>query len=135
MTHPGPILFQWLTRIPPAHAAYVAHLYLICTSENMDPFFLTPDEVLGRFKDHIEKRDLPLRIAARMVGAIAVFDLILVCQVPGSVLPGGRVVSQYENIIDLNGPLWKKTVQSWAQFSQDNLSPKHVADWLLSTTA
>lgn len=125
------MLFQWLTGIPPGHATYIAHVYLICTSKDLEPFFFEPSEVLGRFRQHIEQEDIPLRVAARIVAAIAVIDLVFACQAPGTASPiGGAVASRYENIIDLNGPLWKKTTLSWTEFSQEHFSPGHIASWL-----
>lgn len=131
---PGAVLFEWFTKIPPGHATYIAHLYLICMGKDMGPFFLEPSEVLGQLQNQIVKDDLPLRVAARMVAAIAAIDLILVCQGPDGGLQLGEIATRYTKVVDLAGPLWQRTIDSWSTFSQEKFSPRHIAYWLKATT-
>lgn len=128
--HPGTILFQWFTKIPPGHATYIAHAYLMCTEKDIGPFFLEPDEVLSAFKNKITKEDFPVRVAARMVAAIATVDLILRCQGPNGGLPIGELATRYTNVVDMTGALWRKTIESWTIFSQESFSPNHIVGWL-----
>lgn len=128
--HPGETLFSWFSKIPPGHATYIAHVYLMCTEKDMGPFFLEPEEVLGKFRSQITKDDFPVRIAARMVGAIATIDLILLCNGPNDGPPIGELATRYTNVVDMAGALWQKTIASWVTFCHESFSQQHIANWL-----
>lgn len=131
--HPGQLLLQWLSTINPGHAKCLAHLYLVCTANDLTPFFLGDEDIFNEFSDAVLKDDLPVRVATRMSASSATFELIFQCTIKGAGGSFKEIGSRYESLTDRYGQPWQDTARSWTAFMEQSFSPRHFAAWLHET--
>lgn len=119
--------------IPMSHKAGLAHFYLMCTSQDMTPFFLEPEEAVETFRLHVLKKDMSVRVASRLISIGAVMDFV----VAGLAREGPEArtlsrLSRFSNVVSIEGPLWKKTLASWLSFRQNRFSSANIAQWFMT---
>ncbi len=121
------MLLAWMESIPTAQRAGLAHLYLMCTSRDLTPFFLEPEEALEAFRTHVLKADMPVRMASSLIATGAVMDLVVTCLAQRG--PEARALSKISKVVDIEGPLWEKTMDSWFSFRRESFSANRIAQW------
>ncbi len=128
--HPGLVLLAWMESIPASQRAGLAHLYLMCTSRDLTPFFMEPEEALEAFRTHLLKGDMPVRVASRLIATGAVMDLVVTCLARKG--PEARALAKISKVVDIEGPLWQKTMDSWVSFRRERFSATHMAQWFVN---
>ncbi len=120
-----------MNTLPLKQRAGLAHLFLMCTSRDLTPFFMEEEEALEAFQTHVLKKDMPVRMASNLIATGAVMDLVL-----GSLArrrgPEGMALSKLSNVVNMEGPMWSRTVTSWFHFREKSFSAAHIVQWFAS---
>jgi hypothetical protein len=130
MISPATAFIQWFDSMPVAVRKNLAHVFRVCTTEDVSQMAALPDHSLARFRSWVIKPDFPLRLAAKVFYIRAVFDMVILHQKEikgedGSIglLPGTG------NMVYLSDRHWEKAVDSWRILRHEALSDTYVHAW------
>lgn len=120
----------WFDAVPLGLRKHLAHIFQVCTTENVTRMADSPDRSLASFRLWAAKGDFPLRIVARMFYIRAVFDMVVSHHeeiVKGETLPGS--LPGQENIVLISSKQWEQMRDSWLNLRREELSDSYIHTW------
>lgn len=130
--YPGSYIVRWCRNLPPEHGVSLAHLYLIVTARDMTPMFLEGEEIWREFASAMTREDVPVRMAARVVSAMATLVFLLDCLAKGPDGPaaGFPVMLAGHAARPVGAQAWEEIAASCRELSERLCGPEHAARWL-----
>lgn len=125
MITPVQAFVLWFDALPNAVRAGLANLFWVCTTDDATLMTQGQEDALVRFRLWIQKRDFPLRIAARIFYVRSVFDLVMLHH--GEILKDECGASS--NIVALSGRQWETVADAWVGLRNAELSDRYVHSW------
>lgn len=135
--YPGTYLVRWCYNLPQGYGLALAHLYLIVTAGDMTPMFLEGDAIWREFSARMGREDVPVRMAARCVSAVATMSFMLEClsqgmEGPARGFPAGAAGVAPERMA---AETWTEIARSCGELSARLCGPAQVAQWLAGALA
>jgi hypothetical protein len=130
MKSPLDAFVAWFDGIPLPVRHSLTHIFYVITTEDTSRMAQPRTYSLEQFRTWAVSIDFPLRIAARIFYIRSVFDLIIfhhheIFQKKTLFGPS----AQKSNILNLSGPQWMATRDSWHSLRQKDLSDSRIHTW------
>lgn len=120
----------WFDSIPVPLRRYLAHIFRVCTTEDVSQMAALPDQSLDGFRNWVVKMDFPLRIAARIFYIRSIFDMVIFhYKELGSGDDFFQVSGEKEGIIQLSPRQWEQIFESWKTLRSREMSDTYVHSW------
>ncbi len=131
MKTPAAAFIHWFDKQPVTLRRYLAHVFRVCTTEDVSQMAALPEESLAFFRNWMIKLDFPLRLAAKMFYIRAVFDMVILHhdEIAGDGSSSGMISGQSDNIVQLSSRQWKEVINTWKDLRQRELSDAYVHAW------
>lgn len=140
MKNPVQAFIEWYRSLAREQQQYLAHMYIVLTTENTADLVMARDLSPGRFEFYVLKHDFPMRRVARMMVVRSIIDLIFINRDQLSPV-GGRIQgtdfksvpnSTVPNIVNISEKQWEKALASWKTLRAVELSDIYTSLWLKS---
>ena len=125
MITPVQAFVQWFDQLPRVVKKGLAHLFEVCTAEDVTLMTDDREDALVRFGIWIRKADFPLRVAARVFYVRSVFDLVI----PHHKEIVKETCAGMDGVIALSDRQWEKVLESWGELRNKALSDAYVHSW------
>ncbi len=131
MKTPAAAFVHWFDNQPGTLRRHLAHVFRVCTTEEVSQMAAMPDESLAVFRHWVIKLDFPLRLAAKMFYIRAVFDMVILHhdEIAGDGSSTGMVSEKSDNIVQLSTRQWQNVIHTWKNLRQSELSDTYVHAW------
>ena len=125
--NPIQAFLEWYHSLAMGQRQYLAHMYIVLTTENTADLAMARDASPERFELLAVKKDFPIRMVARMVVIRVIIDFIfinrdqLARKTPGA-----------PSIANISEKQWEKGLESWKLLRVVELSDIYINLWLQS---
>ncbi len=127
MKNPIQAFLDWYRSLALGQRQYLAHMYIVLTTQNTADLVMDRDTSPGRFELHVVKQDFPVRTVARMMLIRSVIDFIFINKdLLSQATPGAP------SIVDISEKQWEKGLESWKILREVELSDYYTHLWLKS---
>ena len=125
MISPFQAFLQWFEHLPVVVKKGLAHLFVVCTTEDANLMTDNNEDGLVRFGLWVRKGDFPLRVTAKVFYVRSVFDLVI--------LHHKEILKEkcvgMSGVIPLSDHQWEKVADTWIKLRNKELSDAYVHSW------
>lgn len=132
---PGNLLIRWFRNLPRDYGLSLAHIYLICTAQDMAPLFLEGESIWREFQNTLLKEDLPVRMAVRLCSTTTTVDFILRCMIGGVSVSPAICIPGSADAASTQAAAWGEIALSFWQLQERLCGPEQAAAWLRGALA
>ncbi len=130
MKTPLEAFMEWFDRVPVELRKYLAHIHMICTTDDTSHMTARPDQTLERFRIRMLKMDFPLRVSARMFYIRAVFDMVIFHY--KEIVDGDNylhLTGEKKKIVQISTKQWETILESWKELRQKEMAETYIHTW------
>lgn len=117
----------WYRSLAAGQRSYLAHMYMVLTTENTSDLAMARDHSPERFERVVVQRDFPLRMVSKMVVIRSIIDFIFINK--DQLMQETPVATSLPHIADKQ---WEVGLESWRVLRSVELSDRSINLWLRS---